>query len=85
MDRQLGSAGAFRPDHRKLRKGDHIYANSENPDQMLHSAAYDLGLNCLSMSHKKDTRLILVNHKVLCVKISLLHFSDVHNKAQNWY
>ena len=28
------------------------------PDQMPHSAASDLGLHCLSMSHKKEAKLI---------------------------
>ena len=37
-----------------------LLANSENPDQRLHSAASDLDLHCLSMSHKKDARLIWV-------------------------
>ena len=37
-----------------------MYANSRYPDQTPHSAASDLGLHCLSMSHKKDVRLILV-------------------------
>ena len=31
------------------------------PDQTPRSAASDLGLCCLSMSHKKDARLIWVN------------------------
>ena len=33
-------------------------ANSGDPDQMLGSAACDLGLHCLPPSHKKDARLI---------------------------
>ena len=35
-------------------------ANSEDPDQMLSSAASDLGLHCLPMSQKWDARLISV-------------------------
>ena len=35
-----------------------MYVNSEGPDQTRLSAATDLGLHCLPMSHKKDTRLI---------------------------
>ena len=36
-------------------------ANSEDPDQTPGSAASDLGLHCLPMSHKKDARLIWVS------------------------
>ena len=32
-----------------------------DPDQAPHSAASDLGLHCLPMSHKKDARLIWAN------------------------
>ena len=35
-------------------------ANSGDPDQKLHFVASDLGLHCLPMSHKEDTRLIWV-------------------------
>ena len=35
---------------------EHPVSNSREPDQTLHSAASDLGLHCVSMSHKKDTR-----------------------------
>ena len=38
-----------------------LCANSGDPDQTPHSAASDLGLHCLHMSHKKDVRLIWVN------------------------
>ena len=38
-----------------------MLANSGDPDQMPRSAASDLGLHCLPMSHKKDARLIWVN------------------------
>ena len=27
-----------------------LFANSEEPDQMLHSVAYDLGLHCLPVT-----------------------------------
>ena len=37
------------------------FANSGEPDQMPHSAASDLVLHCLLMSHKKDAMLIWVN------------------------
>ena len=40
-----------------------IEANSGDPDQMPHSAASDLGLHCLTMSHKKDALLICINIK----------------------
>ena len=35
-----------------------LLAKSGDPDQMPHYAASALGLLCLPMSHKKDTRLI---------------------------
>ena len=35
--------------------------NSGNTDQTPRSAAFDLGLQCLQTSHKKDARLIWVN------------------------
>ena len=38
-----------------------MWANSVDPDQMLRSAASDLGLHCLPMSQKWDARLIWVN------------------------
>ena len=34
-----------------------LNANSVDPDQMPHSAASDLGLHCLPVSHSWDTRL----------------------------
>ena len=34
-----------------------VLANSEDPDQTLHYAMFDMGLHCLAMSHKKDTGL----------------------------
>ena len=34
-----------------------LNANRVNPDQTLHSAASDLGLHCLRMSHLWDARL----------------------------
>ena len=38
-----------------------LNANREDPDQTPHSAASDLGLHCLSMSHLWDARLQWVN------------------------
>ena len=38
-----------------------MLANSGDLDQTPHSAAADLGLHCLPMSHKKGARLIWVN------------------------
>ena len=38
-----------------------LYANSGYPVQTPRSEASDLGLHCLPMSHKKDSRLIWVN------------------------
>ena len=39
-----------------------LQANIGDPIETLHSAASDLGLHCLYMSHKKDTRLIWVKY-----------------------
>ena len=41
--------------------------NSGDPDQTPHFAASDLVLHCLSMSHKKDTRLIWVKKLASCL------------------
>ena len=38
-----------------------LFANSGEPDQTPHFAAFDLVLHCLPMSHKKEARLIWVN------------------------
>ena len=38
-----------------------LLANSEDPIQTLHYAVSDLNLHCLSMSHKKNARLIWVD------------------------
>ena len=42
-----------------------MLANIGDPDQTPHSAASDLGLPCLHMSHKTDTKPIWVN---VCVR-----------------
>ena len=42
-----------------------MQANIGDPDQMSHSVAADLGLHCLPMSHKKDTRHIWVKKKTI--------------------
>ena len=39
-------------------KNNILLANSGDPDQTPHSVGSDLGLHCLSMSHKKDARFI---------------------------
>ena len=39
-----------------------VNANSVDPDQMLRSAASDLGLHCLPKSYLWDTRLKRVNN-----------------------
>ena len=38
-----------------------LIEHSVDPDQALHYVASDLGLHCLSMFHKMNTRLILIN------------------------
>ena len=46
-----------------------INANSVDPDQMPCSAASDLGLHCLSLSHLWDARLLWV---IVCSSIILV-------------
>ena len=53
---------------------------SEDPDQSPLSVASGLGMRCLSMSHKKDTRLIrvtLLKYSLHCL-INLLNSSYKH-------
>ena len=38
-----------------------VFANSEDPDQMQHSAASDLGLHCLTNTFLRVSRLQWVN------------------------
>ena len=38
-----------------------LFANSGDPDQMLHSAVSDLGLHCLPITHLEVSRLQWVN------------------------
>ena len=38
-----------------------LFANSEDPDQTLHSAASDLGLHCLPLTLLRVSRLQWVN------------------------
>ena len=51
-----------------------LLANSEDPDQMPHSAASDLGLHCLPMSQKWYTRLIWVKQTALLKHNTALQF-----------
>ena len=41
-----------------------LFANSGDPDQMLHSAASDLGLHCLPITLLGLSRLQLVKHQL---------------------
>ena len=47
---------------------------------MPHSASSDLGLHCLSMSHKKDARHILVNQSSVLKFCSFSLFLKTKNK-----
>ena len=49
-----------------------MYANSGYPNKTPHSSASDLGLHCLSMSHKKGARLICVLTHMLTYMCLLL-------------
>ena len=40
-----------------------MLANSGDPDDMSHSVASNLGLLCLAMSYKKETRILCVKAK----------------------
>ena len=44
----------FRYSYRKMVK---LFANSEDPNQMVHSAAFDLGLQCLPITLLGVSRL----------------------------
>ena len=46
---------------------------TEKTDQMLHSAASDLGLHCLPVSHKMDARLIWVKEHLLGLKNGVIY------------
>ena len=47
-----------------------LFANSEDPDQMSHSAASDLGLHCLPITHLGVSRLQWVKY---CDTLSTYH------------
>ena len=49
--------------------------NSVDPDQLLHSAAYDLGLYCLPITHLGVTRLKWFDKKEVIVFLNLHEFS----------
>ena len=50
-----------------------LFANSGDPDQTLHSAASDLGLHCLPVTHLGVSRLQWVNcHSLFVNKITIL-------------
>ena len=42
-----------------------MQADSGDPDQMPHFVASDLGLHCLPMSHKKDSRQMWVENAII--------------------
>ena len=56
-----------------------LEANSGNPDQTPRSAASDLGLHCLPVSHKKDARLLWVIVPIECCPLchSQHHFINL--------
>ena len=56
-----------------------MLANSGDPDQTPRSAASGRGLHCLSMSHKKDARLIWVKFCCHFHLISYLPTCSVQN------
>ena len=49
-----------------------LFANSGDPDQMLHSAASDLGLHCFPITLLGVSRLQWV--KIICTEISIIVF-----------
>ena len=55
----------------------HVFANSGDADQMLHSKASDLGLHCLPVTHLGISSLqwvtqILIRYPTFCRLVSLL-------------
>ena len=55
-----------------------MQANSGDLDQTLHSVASDLGLHCLTMSHKKDVRHIWVKMQLFCYFIRVPEIWEVY-------
>ena len=49
--------------------------DSGYPDQTPHSVASDLGLHCLYMHHKKETRLIWIKKKY-CIHAAMIYIDD---------
>ena len=54
-----------------------MQANSGDPDQTPHSVASDVGMHCLSMSHKKYTRHIWVKKQLFCYLIRVPEIWEV--------
>ena len=52
-----------------------INANSVDPDQTPRSAASDLGLHCLPMSHVWNVRYKWVNVLSVALRLLALHFT----------
>ena len=50
-----------------------LFANSGNPDQMLHSVASDLGLHCLPITLLGVSRLQWVQFKVFELTLVMLN------------
>ena len=53
-----------------------LFANSEDPDQTLHSAASDLGLHCLPVTLLGVSPLQWVNHLMKYLFIKLHTFNE---------
>ena len=51
-----------------------MYANNDNPGQTLCSTASGLGLECLPISHEKDTKLIFVDHSGIDEGLSIIAY-----------
>ena len=51
-----------------------MLANSEDPDQTPSSAVFDLGLHCLPMSQKWNSRLMWINASFCRTKGTQLDF-----------
>ena len=54
-----------------------MQANSGDPDQTLHSVAYDLGLHSLPIFHKKDARHLWVKMQLFCYLIRVPEIWEV--------
>ena len=61
-----------------------LFAKSEDPNQMPHSAASDLGLHCLPITHLRVSRLQQVNNKSALVDHFVLSPRERKQRLKSW-